>query len=337
MLTPRQQEVLNLIVRLYGQFEEPIGSKTLLKESLLKVSPATIRNDMVVLEQRGLLKKAHTSSGRIPSINGYRYYIDRIIDEDDELDIKLDDDSFEALTRARNYNPIQLAQLSADILVSLTGYTVVVLGQNQEPHRLAEFKLVPINHSRYIAILLTDYGKVESEIIDLQVILSREDIQRLTDMVNDELKGLILEEAYQRMKLSIPLLTQRLTAYQLDFSSLVEKAMHNIKGHRYYVSGKTNLFDLLDSSTAKDTIKELFELVDGSREMYQLLESRQKGINVLFGHEFLSNDLTLINLITGAYENQNQKMIIGLLGPTTMSYERIIPMMAMMINNLSNK
>lgn len=335
MLTPRQKEVLNLIVRLYGQLEEPIGSKTLLKESLLKVSPATIRNDMVVLERRGLLMKAHTSSGRIPSINGYRYYINRIIDNDDE--IKMNDDSFEALSKARNYNPIQLAQLSADILVSLTGYTAVVLGQNQEPHRFAEFKLVAINNSRYISILLTDYGKVESEIIDLQVTLTREDIQRITKMVNEELNGAVLEDAYQRMKLSIPLLTQKITAYQLDFSSLIEKAMHNIKGHRYYVSGKSNLFNLLDSNTSKETIKELFELVDGSRELYQLLESRHKGIEVLFGNEFLSNDLNLINLVTGSYENQNQKMIIGLLGPSTMSYERIIPMMGLMVNNLSNK
>ncbi|TLQ49574.1 heat-inducible transcription repressor HrcA [Ruoffia tabacinasalis] len=336
MLTPRQQEVLNLIIQLYGQFEEPIGSKTLLRESYLKVSPATIRNDMVVLEQQGLLMKPHTSSGRIPSIDGYRYYIDGIIhQEDKELPFLDDDANFEELTQAKHYSPLQLTQLCADILVSLTGFTAVVLGQNKESHYFEEFKLVPIDRTRYISILMTDKGNIESEQIELKVSLSKDDITKSVEMINDELKGVVLEDTYQRMKLGIPLLTQRLTGYQLDFSPLIEKSMHHIKGHRYYISGKSNLFDLIDGQTSREALKHLFELIDGSREMYHLLEEQEEGINIMFGYEFLADSLANINLLTGSFVNENQKIILGLLGPTTMSYEKVIALLEVMINKLS--
>lgn len=336
MLTPRQQEVLYIIVELYGRFEEPVGSKTLLKESLLKVSPATIRNDMAALEDKGFLTKAHTSSGRIPSTDGYRYYIDYIIEQEENSMIDLEIESFEALIQARNYSPLELARLSSDLLASLTGYTAMVLGQDQVPHRLEEFKLVPLNKTRYITLLMTDYGKIESDMFELNMPLSSEDITKAAAVVNEELKGVVLEDVYQRMKLSIPLQIQKVIGYQLDFSPVVEKAMHNIKGHRYFVSGKSNIFDLIDSNSSKETIKELFDLVDGSRAMYQLLEARTEKVEVIFGHEFLSDQLSQINLITGSYRNQNQRIIIGLLGPTTMAYERIIPMIDIMINKLSN-
>ena len=91
MLTARQQQILQLIVQLYGQYEEPIGSKTLLQKSLLDVSPATVRNDMLALERIGYLKKAHSSSGRIPSFDGYRYYVDRLIEDQAEIQMAKQD------------------------------------------------------------------------------------------------------------------------------------------------------------------------------------------------------------------------------------------------------
>ena len=325
MLTPRQQEILNLIIQLYGRFEEPIGSKTLLNESYLKVSPATVRNDMVVLERLGLLMKPHTSSGRIPSQDGYRYYIEQVIHQE-ERDLTMIDENvtFRELLQARNYSPLKLTQLSADILVSLTGFTAMVLGQDLEAHFFDEFKLVAVDSTRYISIIMTDKGNIESEHINLNVSLSQDDLNKISQMINQELHGVELEDAYQRMKLGIPLLTQKIIGYQLDFSPLVEKAMHHIKGHHYYISGKSNVFDLIDGPTEKDALKHLFELLDGSKEMYKLLEQQPDGIGIKFGHEFLQNGVSNINLITGSFTKENQKFILGLLGPSTMAYVKVI-------------
>lgn len=337
MLTPRQQEILNLIIQLYGRFEEPIGSKTLLNESYLKVSPATIRNDMVVLERLGLLIKPHTSSGRIPSQDGYRYYIEQIISQEDRDLTKIDENvNFKELLQARNYSPLKLTQLSADILVSLTGFTAVVLGQDLESHYFEEFKLVALDSTRYISIIMTDRGNIESEHINLGIALSQDDITNVCRMINGELNGVELEDAYQRMKLVIPLLTQRITGYQLDFSSLVEKSMHHIKGHHYYISGKSNVFELIEGPTEKDALKHLFELLDGSIEMYKLLEQQPSGIGIKFGHEFLQQSVSNINLVTGSFMKDNQKFILGLLGPSTMAYEKVIALLELLVGKLSN-
>lgn len=337
MLTPRQQEILNLIIQLYGRFEEPIGSKTLLNESYLKVSPATVRNDMVVLERLGLLLKPHTSSGRIPSQDGYRYYIEQVIHQE-ERDLTLIDENmtFKELLQARNYSPLKLTQLSADILVSLTGFTAMVLGQDLEVHFFDEFKLVAVDSTRYISIIMTDKGNIESEHINLNISLSQDDLNKISQMINEELHGVELEDAYQRMKLGIPLLTQKIIGYQLDFSSLVEKAMLHIKGHHYYISGKSNIFDLIDGPTEKDALKHLFELLDGSNEMYKLLEQQPDGIGIKFGHEFLQKSVSNINLITGSFTKDNQKFILGLLGPSTMAYEKVIALLELLIGKLSN-
>lgn len=337
MLTPRQQEILNLIIQLYGRYEEPIGSKTLLKESYLKVSPATIRNDMVALERLGLLMKAHTSSGRIPSQDGYRYYIEQIIQQEDRDLTMIDENvNFKELSQARNYSPLKLTQLSADILVSLTSFTAVVLGQDLESHYFEEFKLVAVDSTRYISIIMTDKGNIESEHIDLNISLSQDDIVKVTQMINDELNGVVIEDAYQRMKLVIPLLTQRITGYQLDFSSLAEKAMSHIKGHHYYISGKSNIFDAIEGPTDKEAVKHLFELLDGSQEMYDILEQQPSGIGINFGHEFLKDDVSNINLVTGSFVKDNQKYILGLLGPSTMAYEKVIALLELLIGKLSH-
>lgn len=337
MLTKRQKEILSLIVQLYSRFEEPIGSKTVLRESLLQVSPATIRNDMAVLESQGLLVKPHTSSGRVPSLTAYHYYVSRIMNMEDKRVLDDDDiNSLSALIEAKANQPIQSAQLAADIMVSLTNYTVLVLGQDQEAHRLEEFKLVPLNRSDYLAILITDTGRIESEIVNLKYQFTREELDRIVTLVNEELHDVTLEEVYQRMKLSIPLLTQRAVGYQVDFLSLIEKARDNLRGHHYYVSGKDNLFDLMNAQMSKEAFKDILEIVDGSRKMYQVLESCQTGVDVKFGYEFLKHHPE-ITMVSGSFAKDNQKIVLAILGPKSMVYERIIPMLDKVIHIIKNQ
>lgn len=337
MLTPRQRKILYLIVQLYGEFEEPVGSKTLLKESLLNVSPATIRNDMVILEREGLLKKAHTSSGRIPSFDGYRYYVNRLIHHEEDMKVSGEDrDAFSELFRERQYDELELAQMCADILVSMTGYTSVVFGQSKETHRLKELKLVFLNDNSLIAILLTDKGKVESQLFQTNFTLTKDLLKRTAQIINDELMDLPLDEVSQRMKLTIPLLTQRIVSYQFDFSELIEKTMHHLKGHHYNIIGKNNLFDFVDAQSTAEELKQLFTLIDGSPRMYQLLEERQPGIEVLFGIDVTPNGFTNLSIVTGTFTIQHQQITIGLVGPTTMSYHRVIALMEKMIHELAN-
>ena len=337
MLTSRQREILYLIVRLYSEFEEPVGSKTLLRESLLNVSPATIRNDMVVLEREGMLRKAHTSSGRIPSFRGYRYYVDRLIHHEDEMkDLEEDDHAIGELFHERQANDLQLAQMAADILVSLTGYTAVVLGQSNDSHHLKEFKLVYLNEKNLIAIMIIDGGRVETQLFVTTYPVTKEMVTKTSEIINNELIGTSIEDVYHRLKLTIPLLTQRAVSYQFDFSPLAEKTLHSLKGRQYHIGGKNNLFDFIEPQTNSEELKQLFTMVDGSASMYSMLESRNHGIEVLFGADMSPYWIADLSMVTGKFQQQNQEYTLGLIGPTTMPYHRIIGLMEKMIKELTN-
>ncbi|MCW6661530.1 heat-inducible transcriptional repressor HrcA [Aerococcaceae bacterium NML201209] len=337
MLTARQQQILHLIVQLYGQLEEPIGSKTLLQQSVLNVSSATVRNEMLALERQGYLTKAHTSSGRIPSFDAYRHYINELIHhENDALD-KEDEMIFRELFRERQYDALQQAQMAADILAATTGHTAVVWAQNNDAHHVKEFRLIHLTDYSVIAVLLTDKGSVESQLFDLTIGISKDTIRKVADLINEEVKDLSLTEATQRMKLMVPLLLQRTISYRLDFLPLFEKMTHQLKGNHYIVSGKNNLFDMIDPNIGSHNYKQIFSFVDGSREMYQLLEAREPGLEVLFGVEMSPHALANINMIAGTYYQHHQKIVIGLIGPATMRYHRIIGLIGHIIQELSTE
>lgn len=341
-MTPRQKEVLALIIRLFGLLEEPIGSKTLLAESEMKVSPATIRNDMSALEKEGMLVKAHRSSGRLPSKKGYRFYIQQLINHDPDIKIEspkaseIEEVDFDEIVNNQWYSPLQIARMSADMLVTLTGLTTIVLGQDLETHRFETFRLFVLDNHRVMALLMTDTGKMQSEIFDLPVQLTRQQAMDIAEMINEELAGLNLTDAYQRMKLSIPMIIQRMIGVQLDFSPLVQVMQDQVKGHQYFVSGKHEIYNLIEPSLGSQAIKDLLKLVDGSSDIYRLLEDQSEGVSVLFGYELNPDSLAHVNLLTSTYQSDQQKISIGLIGPMTMRYDTLIPLMYRLKDQLAS-
>lgn len=343
MLTPRQQQILSLIVQLYGEQKEPVGSNTLLRNSVLTVSPATIRNDMKALEHEGLLVKAHTSSGRIPSKAGYHYYVNQLISKHEQLEMI---DSFDEsqingviqeLISKKNLDPVQLAQTAADILVSMTGYTAFVHDNTDMMVTIKEFRFVYLNDAQIIGVLLTDQGHVVNHLFDLEESLTANQIRQMSHLLHDELEGLSLDEAKRRMKITIPLLMQRHFGKQFDFLPLITSALNQAKGQRYLVVGKYNL---LDSSVIRDnklSLKDLLNFIDESQEMDQLLAKPQSGaVEVIFGYDFGVEHLAKLSLIKGTYtDSQQNTMTIGLLGPHHMSYHRIIYLMNQLVTQLS--
>ena len=149
----------------------------------------------------------------------------------------------------------------------------------------------------------------------------------MTQAINQEIVGLSLLEAQQRLKLTLPLLMQRLVGFQVDFSSVITKLMRHLKGRSYYVSGKNNLFDSVEVSD----YKRLFNLIDGSAEMFQLLEAKQ-GLAVELGLGGLAD----VSLVTSSYQYQAQQVIIGLVGPATMPYQRVLGLMHHITHELAH-
>lgn len=325
MLTKRQEAILQAIVRQYTATGQPVGSKHLTGKLPMKVSSATIRNEMAVLEHQGLVKKEHSSSGRVPSKNGYRYYVDHLLDPNSvsENDLVVIQNSL-----GTNFRELdEIVSRSADILSKLTSYTAFTLKPEQKDARLSGFRLVPLGNHKVIAILVTDTGEVANESFTIPREMDPEALEAVVRMVNDKLAGKTLVEVVQRLQTDIPV---QLTNYMQSpegFLDIFDSVLTKAEREHFFVGGRLNLLGL-SSSQQPDEIKALYELLDAKDRLSSIINSdaSDTGISVKIGHEIANSDLlNNYSLITAKYDvDQYGEGIIAVLGPTAMPYSRTI-------------
>ncbi|MBD3948289.1 heat-inducible transcription repressor HrcA [Tuanshanicoccus lijuaniae] len=333
-LTPRQEQILQLIVKLYGETEEPIGSRTLLQKSVLNVSPATIRNDMVALEQLGYLMKAHSSSGRIPSFEGYRFYINQLIQHFNE-----ERESSHALIapmmKERFYDIQELVNYATERLSKLTGYTTVAYVTNEKFRRMRDFKLSKVSDTQVIASIITDHNRVESQLFQTPQPLDESAIHKIEAMVQDELCDLTLAEIYPRMQLTFPLRIQQAVSMQLNFAPLIKQALDAYDASDYYAVGKNHLFDIIDTQMPIQAWKNLFDLLDGNEDWFKFLANAKKGLDVIFDFQYAPYHYKNLSIITAKIKIGSHLVSFGLIGPATMSYPVVIQHMNQLLVELS--
>ena len=188
MLSKRQESILKLIVTEYIKLAKPVGSKLLCDE--LNCSSATIRNDMQELEEMGLLEKTHTSSGRIPSEAGYRYYVDNLM----ELK-ELNGEEVFKLQTVFNNTKLELSDVlskSLELISDMTSYTSVVLDTKSHDNKLKEISIVPVDEKIVVVIVVTDQGYVEHKNIELEGV-SLEEVKKTVKLINDLIVGDLVE------------------------------------------------------------------------------------------------------------------------------------------------
>lgn len=337
MLTERQLLILNLIIQHYIQHGEPLGSKSLLKEANLSISPATIRNDMMRLEELGLLGKTHTSSGRIPSILGYRYYVDHLLQQEQM-------DAAEEVRRTVQQslrNPYKEAQeiveISAEMLSQLTNYTALSIGPETTNSRLTGFRLVPITRGQYMAILVTDKGYVETKIFALPQHLESTELEKIVRIFNEELIGLRLVDVYQQLRTEVPLIVKRYVEAEIDLSSIFQEILQKMDNDRVYVGGGMNLLNYIDKSMDREKVKEIYSLLHQSDDLTSFLPKEGEDIAVRIGSEMNNELFESLSLIMAPYDSgRNGKGVIALLGPTNMPYKKIISIMRITRDVLSD-
>lgn len=333
-LTPRQQEILQWIVELYSETSEPIGSKKLLQESVMTVSPATIRNDMFILEQMGLLMKAHSSSGRIPSFDAYRYYANQLIMQLPTE--KLIKSRLSEVFSARYYDSHQLILQVAETLSTLTQHTVIVKLQSNKEDRLKRFVLSQVSSTQLMASIITDTSDVQSQVFELPYAFDDTTIQKLQQTIQEELEDLPLSEVYQRLKLTLPLKIQRVIPIQLNFETLAEKMLLYTSRDDYQVIGKNQLLDLLDVSDSQESWKSLFSLIDGDPEWLHYLDAIGLGINVTLNFKTMNYEYRNLSLVTAKTRIGSSTILLGVVGLPTMPYSTVIQYLNEIMNELPN-
>lgn len=336
MLTERQLLILDLIVRHYIEFEEPIGSKTLLKESALSLSSATIRNEMMRIEELGFLEKMHSSSGRIPSIQGYRYYVDQLLGKESE---EVADEVKQTIKHGfqNPYREVQqVVEKSAEMLSFLTNYTALAIGPETKDSRLTGFRLVALNEGHVMAILVTDKGHVENQIFSVSPGFSATEIEKIVNIFNQELVGRTLQEVFVKLQTDIPVIIRKYVDAKIDFTAIFNDIVAKLEHDRFHVGGSMNLLNHLDASMDKDKVKAILSMLNGSPDIQALFSTFNDGVGVKIGTELNNELLHNFSLITATYDTAgNGKGLIALLGPTNMPYKKMISIMKFMRYELS--
>ena len=322
MLTKRQSDILQAIVRHYTATGQPVGSKLLADSLPEKVSSATIRNEMAALEEMGLIAKEHSSSGRVPSTVGYRYYVDNLLDKQavDASEVAIIQNSF-----GQDFNKIdEIVARSADILSDLTTFTTFTLKPEQKMARLSGFRLVPLGNQQVMAILVTDSGDVESQTFTIPRDMNTDELESVIRLINDQLSGLPLTEVLTRLQQDIPL---RIKSYMRSPSGVLnifDNILSHVSSEQFFVGGKMNLLGFSHNHDP-NALQALYGLLDQNESLSTVLDPLDDNINVRIGSEISNKLLDDFSLITATYDvDQYGKGIIAVLGPTRMPYSRTI-------------
>lgn len=320
MLTQRQSEILRLIIQSYTSSGVPVGSKTLMEEGV-EASSATIRNDMKALEDEGLLLKTHSSSGRIPSVLGYRYYVDHLLKP-----ARVPNDDLQQIRQSlsKEFHEInEIIKQSAEILSQLTSYTTFSLGPEIKDRRLTGFRIVPLNSRQIIAIVVTDKGNVESQVFTLPENLGSQDLEKMVRIVNDRLVGDPLVTVYHKLRTEIPMILHKYFQTTEGMSNLFDTVLGHAFEDKVYVSGQMNLLDY-ESHQDFDQFKSMFSFMTDTYELTQMIVPMDSDIHVRIGTELGNDLLHNMSMIQASYEiTGHGRGTIALLGPTSMPYSKL--------------
>lgn len=339
MLTERQLLILNSIIKHYIQHGEPMGSKTLLHETNLSVSPATIRNEMLHIEELGFLEKMHSSSGRIPSILGYRHYVDLLLQDKKKHSQHGLRKKVQESIRAPYKEAEEILETSAEMLSYMTNYTALSIGPEKLDSRLSNFQIVPITTGQYMAILVTDKGFIENKMFTVSKDVDVAKIQTMVNIFNEELVGLKLTEVHRKLQNEIPDIIRRYIGKELNLQAIFNEVVLKMNNERIYVGGEMNLLNHfnLERVHEREQMKAVLGLIHESKDLLGLLKTGQDDFSIQIGTEMKNDLLSNFSLITATYNvGPDAQGLIALLGPTNMPYEQIINIMRITREELSD-
>ena len=318
VVTERQNEILNLIIDIFTKTHEPVGSKAL--QDSINSSSATIRNDMAALEKQGLLEKAHTSSGRKPSVAGFQYFVKHSLSFD-----RLAENELYEVIKAFDYeffNLEDILQQAADLLTKLSGCTVVALDVEPSRQRLTAFDIVVLSQHTALAVFTLD----ESNTITSQFMIPRnflkEDLDRLKGLVRERFLGQTVLDIHYKIRTEIPQIIQRYFTTTDNVIQLFEHIFGDIFKENVILSGKVQLLEFSDLTAYQffdDPQKVAFEIRDS------LAEDQMQSVRVADSRESCLADLTLISskfLIP--YRGFG---VLAVVGPVNLDYQRLVSQM----------
>lgn len=324
MLTSRHVEILKAIVDEYIKTAEPVASKTLIEKYGLDYSSATIRNEMADLEELGYLEKTHTSSGRIPSTMGYRYYVEHLLDDtkDERLELVLRD-----VFADRRLKIDDVIKRSCEILSQMTNLTSVVLGPEASSQRLEHIDLYPIDDHKVVAIFITDTGHTENKLFSFDETVSLDELNRCTAILNDRLVGTPLREIQEKLLLLKPLLAKSITQYEKVFEAFFNAFLKFASEH-FYTSGTNNLLNQPEFADI-GKLKQLMAMFENSG-IWRDLGKTQDTLRLSHGSHATVSWMDDVAVVSSTITLDNEESQLMVVGPSRMEYNRVVALMEFM-------
>ncbi len=329
MLNNRRNEVLKIIVEEYIKTARPVGSDYVCK--ILDCSSATIRNEMMYLEEVGYLEKTHTSSGRIPSEKGYRYYVDNLMKPKDITG----EDMLKLQTIFKNNSLVisDAIKKSLEIISEITNYTTIALGNTAKENCLKKVEIIPLEESKILTMLITDKGYVEYKNMLLPNDISPNEVKQTVDLINKLLIGTPISEISSKLEFEIkPIIPkyvkQHEVLYDAFYSAFTE---FREKASEVHFVGKNNFLKQPEFSSI-DKLKDIMNKFDDMESVYELKEE-SGGINIYIGKENeLDNDVSIIKT---KYNYNGEEGTIAIIGPKRMEYDKVVGILDYIKNNLN--
>ncbi|MEZ5462394.1 heat-inducible transcriptional repressor HrcA [Dokdonella sp.] len=326
-LDARSRSLLRTLIAQYIADGQPVGSRTLAKSSGLDVSPATIRNIMSDLEDAGLVAAPHTSAGRIPTAQGYRMFVDSLLEMRPLGEPQVEQLRRELPTGAAT--PALLGSASS-LLSELTRFVGVVSVPKHDEFPFRHIDFVALDGNRLLVILVFTDGQVQNRVIETQQPFSPSELEQTANFLNKNYAGMRLDEIRKRLLREIQEEGARLNRMLASAVEVAEQAFQSPDDNDMLVSGQTNLMGVHELSEV-DRLRDLFDAFQRKRDLLQLLErcSRAKGVRLFIGEESGFPALGGYSLVTAPYGVGNRVLgVLGVIGPTRMAYERVIPVVS---------
>ncbi len=327
VLTERQQKILKLIAEEYIASAKPVSSKLLCDE--LNCSSATIRNEMSALEEEGLLEKTHTSSGRVPSEEGYRYYVDNLMtlkemNAEDMLKLQI-------IFKNHELALSDCITKSLQVISDITSYATVILGSTSHDNLLKETNVIPIDEKSLVVIVVTDKGHVEHKNIELEGV-SLDEVKKTVGLINNLIVGTPIDEVSSKLEFEIkPIIGKYVSQHEQIYNAFYHVFSDFTAPHTTNVVGKSKFLNQPEFSSI-DKIKQVFTKLEDEETLREIKQDEDHNITICIGKDSnIDEDVTVIKT---KFKTATEEGTLAIIGPKRMEYDRVVAMLDFIKKNI---
>lgn len=322
----RSGHVLRALVAQYIRDGQPVGSRTLARASGLKLSPATIRNVMADLEEFGFVAAPHTSAGRVPTVKGYRFFVDTLVKLHPPAEAELEE--LKNQLSGEGGSGKGVAEAASAALSALTQMAGVVTLPRMVQLTLRQLEFLPLSNNRVLAILVINDQEVQNRVVHMDRSYTESELRRAANYLNDKFVGQDIREVRRLVLEELQAVRESMNQLMIDAIAVAERALdQGEKRSEFILSGETRLMEFEELSDL-EKLRQLFEAFGAQREILNLLDRSiaADGVQIFIGEESGYSIFDDCSLVTAPYRAHDEIVgVLGVIGPTRMAYERVIP------------